>query len=929
MRFTRFGLQRWHTCRRTDACRLALNQVHSRFVAGVSSDKYDVVIVGGGIIGISCGWQLAQHGQRVVVLEQNTLTSGSTWHAAGLVTGFKGDPIISQLAYSGRALFKEIQEVEGQEIGWHETGSLAVARSDSSAMQLLYAYQNGKFLGHSHELITDFERAQELHPFIANSKGDFVLAVHSPHDGIVNPADATMAIAKRARKSGCEIRENTEAVDCVVENHRLRAVTLKSGETLECQNLICAGAVWTRGFLKNAFGECMPLGYGPHQYMISERIEGVSTKLPVVREFTHNLYCKPEVGGLMVGVFEPQPIPHIPDFVKERQLTNLVPSNVSNEVFEASVEKVENELEAALNCFPVLEATGMHQWLHGPDVHSHDHGFILGPLSDVDNVYVASGFNSQGIQCAPGIGIAMREWILNGYPKSESLGQSLASIGNHFENHNVRRCNPEIAKNDEWVYYRALESYGGTFTPHKPREQPETVRGLALKSPFYDALLEEGAVWGEAYGWERPMYFDPSLQKREPFQNEWEELSPHRSNGVTIPPEHYGWEFKNSGWFKFEQLESAHCRKECAVFDMTPFGKVSVTGIDALALLNYAVTGDVDRCNGSILYTCWCVPTTGGVNGDLTVCRIADQEFYCVLPAPDAYAFIKHLRYCGEKLGLSTNGNSGSTVKVKNATSEMATLAIMGPKSRKVFQQAYPDVAWDNDSFPFGTAQVIDAATGTRALRVSFAGELGWELHIPNESNIPMAIYKKMKSSAKEVDVALRDAGMFSLLQSLRVEKGFVHNGHDCHPDATPAECGLGFTVDWKKGDFAGKEALLAAKANGVRKRLVTFLLPNDLPDDFSACPTPHGHYSDIVYRDGQTVGQFTSVAYSHTLDQPIALGFVSLAGKPDAVKMKAFLESGHYEVDLVHRGSIIRVPVQVSLTCAVDPKGHRLQGSN
>jgi len=221
----------------------------------------------------------------------------------------------------------------------------------------------------------------------------------------------------------------------------------------------------------------------------------------------------------------------------------------------------------------------------------------------------------------------------------------------------------------------------------------------------------------------------------------------------------------------------------------------------------------------------------------------------------------------------------------------------------------------------------VDPASGTRVLRVSFVGELGWELHIPNHSGFPMNVYDRMFAAAERAGVDLRDAGMFSLLQSLRVEKGFVHNGHDIHPGATPAECGLGFTVDFKKGDFAGREPLLAAKASGPQKRLVTFLLPNELPDDADAIPTPGGHYNDIVYRNGQMVGQFTSVAYSHTLEQPIALGFVSLEGKPEGEKMKAFLEGGQYEVEIVQSGRIVRVPVKVSMSCAVDPKSKRVQG--
>jgi 4-methylaminobutanoate oxidase (formaldehyde-forming) len=650
--------------------------------------------------------------------------------------------------------------------------------------------------------------------------------------------------------------------------------------------------------LSHEIGEFAPLAYAPHQYMIFEKIDGVHNGLPVTREYDHRFYFKPEVGSFMLGIFESQPIPHIEDFIMKRNYDG-VPPDAENEVFSESYEKAGTHLEAAMEVFPVLQETGIRRWLHGPDVHSPDHGFVMGPMVSVDNAYIASGFNSQGIQCGPGVGLTLTEWILDGYPQT---------FKNHFQDLHVGRFNPNITKSDDWVSYRALEGYGGAYKPHMPREQVETVRGLALKSAFYDATVKSGGIFGETFGWERPLYFDPTYVKPEGAQNEWEELSPHPSSAPTPPYSVYQWEFKDSPWFEHEKAECLHCRNEVVAYDMSPFGKVTVEGKDALKLVQYAVTGQMDKPPGSITYTSFCL-NTGGILGDLTVCREAADKFYCVLPAADPFVFQKHLRTCQDALG------GGLDVKCTETTSDVATLSVMGPKSRPLMQALFPEVAWDNDAFPFGTFQPVKLGGVTmNALRISFAGELGWELHM--RSDQAMQVYDGLFNKATESAIDLKDAGMWALLNSLRIEKGFVHNGHDIHPKITPMEGGLAFTVDWKKGDFHGRPALVEAKKEGPKCRLVSFKFQDNMV-------TPHGHYADLVYRDGEKVGYLSSTGYSHVLDAPIGMGFVDLP-KDVCKKPKSWIEEGKYEIEIVHRGKIIRTPATASVGCLFDPKSRR-----
>ncbi|CAK0799883.1 unnamed protein product [Prorocentrum cordatum] len=929
-----FMAQVWQEA--SELVRLPLGGRLLRTIGGVYENYADQFFMNlRGVAGVSTAWALSQRGQSVLLLEQNSLTSGSTWHAAGLCTHFKGSPAIAQLSYFGRETFLQLER-EGEQIGWHQTGSLGIARSPAFARILLNSVVVGRELGHEHRVLCGPEGLAEvqrdIHPFVANPRDDFVLAVHSPNDGIVNPADATLALARRARRQGVEIWENAECVDMRLSGRQVRSVVVNSrehgrGVAVECGAVVLAASAWMRGLgkrLTRALVEAgeivdarrenaeIPLGYAPHQYTIFEPIPGVSNRLPVIREYDHKYYCKPEVGSFMLGVFEGQPIPTTPDFILQRSLSGIVPSDAANEVFEEDVDKAGAWFEGALENLPVLQATGIHRWLHGPDTHSPDHGFLLGPLLALDNAFVASGFNSQGVQTGPGVGTALAQWILDGYPSERDFAH-------HFEGQSAGRVSAWSASSDAWVTYRALECYGATYAPTFPREQDETCRGEARRSALHERTRQSNGIFGEGYGWERPMYFVSDEEMAEirrgvcvaggssntPLgpQNRWEELSPPESRGtaVTIPREHYSYDAEDSGFFRWERAEALHCRSEVAAFDMSPFGKVLVEGPGAEELVDAAIGGNV----ASVYLN----EKTGLMNGDLTVARLPDDSLYCVVPAADEQRFLAQLRRAKAALPLSA-------ARFSLVTERFATLAVMGPKSRLLLSAAYPRTDFSNEAFPFGTLQCL--AEGVRALRVSFSGELGWELHVDSECADAVAVYDHVFATARAARapaLPLRDGGMFALLESLRIERGFVHNGHDTHPFATPHECGLGFAVDLEKPFFLGQAALAARSPKRLRKRLVSVEFPKSGPE--------------VLYRHGKAVGHLTSGGFSHVLGRPIGLGFVSLEEKPEQLSVKKFVEEARrYSVEMTSsRGGIVRVPVRVVLGPLVDPRGRRAQG--
>lgn len=873
-----------------------------------STRAVDAVVIGGGIVGCAAARALAARGASVVLLEQNTLTSGTTWHAAGLLGTLKGSGLLQALATFGNNTYKEMNDASTGKslVGWTNTGSLAIARCADSMEQLVRQWQLAKGLGYTHHRIVTPQEIKEIHPFLRIE--GIVGGVYSPEDGICNPADVAIMMAKQARESGAIIKERTECVGIELDKGRQRIVSVQtdSGERISCGNAVICGGAWTKKLSRLAFGENrIPVAMIPHQYMIFDKTEGVGGHLPVTRDILHKYYLKPEVGGFMVGIFEGEPLPHLPDNVRARN-ANVVPMprDAKHEVYEESMEKMGRWLEAAMEHVPALNQVGVKQWLHGPDTHSPDHYPLIGRMPGTDNCFVATGFNSQGIQCAPGTGVALAESILDGAPHSIAADFSAADPSRIF---------PGLCEDAAWVEQRAAEGYGTTYSVHMPLEIFQSARGRRL-FPVHSKLVELGAVFGETYGWERPLYFlSPEERHQAPPA-----MAPSPYADPQGPPslEHHSlsWRRQSAEYFAAERRECLAARTSAALFDLSSFGKLRISGPRSLEVVQMCMTAEMDKPEGTVTYSLLC-NKRGGVLGDLTVARLGHDEFYVVTLSNQPAMVANHITRVAADLGIAA-----SACVIEDISEAKAVLAVNGPRSRDILAPL-ADAPLANEAFPPGTARLLAVAgVPLLALRVSFAGELGWELHCPAES--AAQLYAALLEAGGPLGMV--PAGYFALLNSLRVEKSFVHYGAEVSLTETPLEAGLAFACKLKPGqpDFVGKAALLAQQKVGWRKRLVSVQVPAGV--DVSL----FGHEQELLYRDGELVGALTSGGYSHTLGCAIGLGYVRGPPKVPQDWMKA----GTYEVEVPVRTeggdvALQRVPVTVSIKCLVDPRGERVRG--
>lgn len=717
-----------------------------------------------------------------------------------------------------------------------------------------------------------------------------------------------MWMAKDARSHGAVILERTACAGIKFDKDLRRVVNVRtdSGDEISCGSAVLCGGAWTKKLSHLMYGKnVVPVAMMPHQYVIFEKTEGAGNHLPVVRDVENKYYIKPEVGGFMVGIFEGEPLEHIPNNVRALNANATQKSREDeHEVYEESVEKAGRWLEAAMTHMPVLGEVGVKQWLHGPDTHSHDHSPLIGRLPGSDNAYIATGFNSQGIQCGPGAGLSLAETILDGAPHS---------IGCDFSEAEPSRVFPDLCEDAQWVEMRAAEGYGKTFSIQYPLEVAESARGRRL-SPIHSELLQAGAVFGETYGWERPLYFPRPEERRTSTEHSpFEDLS--------IPsPSHCAFSFQRAKaeFFPAQGRECIAARETAALFDLSSFGKLRVSGPQALDVLQMCMTADMDKEIGRGTYSLFC-DTRGGIQGDLAVTRLAAEEFYVTTISPQPAKVTDQLN----RVALTLSTAPGGCI-VEDITESKAILALNGPRARTILKALCEDTL-DNDSFPPYTAQhVVVAGMEVMALRVSFAGELGWELHCKAEE--APNLYKALLAAGSEH--GLVPGGLMALLNSLRLEKNFVHYGGEINPTVTPLEAGLAFACKLKadQPDFVGKSAILAQRKEGWTKRLVSVKAS---ATDMNKCSPVSlwGHEQELIYRNGELVGALTSGGHSHTLGHAIGQGFIH---GPPKVPAK-WLQEGSYEVEVpVQMDGAVglqRFPVEVSTRCLVDPEGFRILG--
>lgn len=804
------------------------------------------VVIGGGIVGCSTAYHLAKLGWEVVLLERKKLTSGTTFHAAGLVGQLRSNANITQLLGYSVDLYKTLSEETGLETGWKMNGGLRLACNQERWTEVKRQATTAHSFGLEMELLSAKE-AQDLWPLM--QVDDVVGAAFMPTDGQANPSDITQSLAKGARMAGARIFEDTKVLSVDVEKGVIKGVKTEKGY-IECAVVIACCGQWTRNFAKTV-GVNVPLVSMEHQYMVTERIEGVSADLPTLRDPDRLTYYKEEVGGLVMGGYEPNPI----DWAHG----GVVPKGFHYSLLDSNFDHFEQLMELSLGRVPALENAGIKELVNGPESFTPDGNFIVGEAPELKNFFVGAGFNAFGIAAGGGAGMALAEWVNKGEPPFDLWPADIRRFGRpHFD--------------DDWIRTRTMEAYGKHYTMAWPSEEHDSGRPCR-KSPLYNTLLGEGAVFGEKLGWERPNWFAD------------------KDKGEV---QHDIYTFERPNWHAAVGREHKAAREAAVLFDQTSFAKFALKGPHAEAALGWIAANDVAKPVGSLIYT-QMLNDRAGIECDLTVVRVADDEFYIVTGT----GYATH-----DFNWISRNIPEGMNAQLFDITSANTVLSLMGPRARDILEAVTGDDV-SNTGFAFGTAKTIGiAGCPVHALRVTYVGELGWELHLPVE--YAARVYAALQEAGAKH--GLRNAG-YRAIETLRLEKGYRAWSSDIGPDHTPDEAGLGWAVKMRKNiDFKGRAAVEKQRASGKKKMLATFVADADV--------ILLGR--ETIYRNGKRVGWLSSAGYGYTLGKSIGMGYIRDDEGVDAEYVKA----GEYELDV----ATLRVPCTVSLAPLYDPKMERVK---
>ncbi len=769
-----------------------------------------VVIIGGGVVGCSVAYHLAKLGWKdVVLLERKQLTSGTTWHAAGLIGQLRASSNMTKLARYSAELYRGLEEETGVATGLRQVGSVSVALTEERREELYRQAAMARAFGVPVEELSPKEvKGRYEHISLEGVTG----GVWLPTDGQADPANIALALAKGARQNGALIKERVKVNAISRSGRRVTGVDWASDDGtaqghIACDMIVNCAGMWGHEVGRMA-GVNVPLHACEHFYIVTEAISGL-TQMPVLRVPDECAYYKEDAGKFLLGAFEPNSKPWG---------MNGIPDSFEFDQLPEDFDHFEPILEAACSRMPMLAEAGIHTFFNGPESFTPDDAYHLGLAPEMDNVWVACGFNSIGIQSAGGAGHALSQWMDSG-EKPFDLGDV-----------DISRMQP-FQGNKHYLFERSKETLGLLYADHFPYLQKKTARGVR-RTPFHHHLLEQGAVMGEIAGWERANWFANEDQERE-----------------------YRYSWKRQNWFENAAAEHTAIRTNVGMYDMSSFGKLRVEGPDAEAFLNYVGGGDYSVPVGKIVYTQF-LNNRGGIEADVTVTRLSETVYLVVTPAATRQADQTWMmRHKGE-----------FNVVITDVTAGEGVLAVMGPKAREVLQAVSP-ASFSNAVNPFGTAQEIELGFGlARVHRVTYVGELGWEIYVSSD----------MAGHAFEV---LHEAGQahgmklcgMHMMDSCRIEKGFRHFGHDITCEDHVLEAGLGFAVKTAKPDFIGRDAVLRKKDEGLNARMVQFRLTD---------PEPLLYHNEPLLRDGEIVGYLSSGNYGHHLGGAMGMGYVPCKGE-------------------------------------------------
>ena len=804
------------------------------------------LIIGGGVIGCSVAYHLAKLGwSDVVLLERKRLTCGTTWHAAGLIAQLRATANMTRLAKYSQELYGNLEAETGVATGFRQVGSITVALTCERREEIYRQAAMARAFGVDVEEISP-QIVQEKYPHL-NIEG-VAGAVFVPKDGQGDPANIALALAKGARQAGARVVEGVRVTGMTRAARRITVVdwTDSKGESghMTCDMIVNCAGMWGHEVGRMA-GVNVPLHACEHFYIVTEPIAGLKA-LPVLRVPDECAYYKEDAGKMLLGAFEPHSKPWG---------MGGIPAEFEFDQLPEDFDHFEPILEAAVNRMPMLASAGIHTFFNGPESFTPDDAYHLGLAPEMDNVWIAAGFNSIGIQSAGGAGMALSQWM-DGGEKPFDLGDV-----------DIARMQP-FQGNRTYLFERSKETLGLLYADHFPYLQKTTARGVR-RTPFHNHLAAEGAVFGEIAGWERANWFARDGQERE-----------------------YEYSWGRQNWFENWAEEHRAVRDNVGMYDMSSFGKLRVEGPDAEAFLNHVCGADMSVPVSKIVYTQF-LNARAGIEADVTVTRVAETAYLVVTPAATRLADQTWLRrHLGDYRAVITDVTPGEGV-----------LAVMGPKARQLLQAVSPG-NFSNDANPFGTAVEIELGMGlARAHRVSYVGELGWELYVSSD----MAGYAFETLREAGQDFGLRLCGMH-MMDSCRIEKAFRHFGHDITCEDHVLEAGLGFAVKTTKPDFIGRDAVLRKKDQGLARRMVQFRLTD---------PEPMLYHNEPIVRDGGIVGYLSSGSYGHTLGGAIGMGYVPCAGESADV-----LLASDYQIDVAGA----RFKAEASLRPMYDPKSDRVR---
>ncbi len=808
------------------------------------------VIIGGGVSGCSVAYHLSKLGWTdIVLLERKQLTCGTTWHAAGLIGQLRNSKNLTRLSRYSAELYGKLEEETGIATGMRRNGSISVAITSERMEELRRQASLARAFDIEAEELGPNE-ILELYPYLNVS--DVTGGIYMPTDGQCDPANIAMALAKGARNNGAKILEGFAVTEVLESDGRVSGVKwLKDSKDdpgegqIQTDIVVNSAGMWARE-LASRSNIALPLHACEHFYVVSEAIDGLP-RLPSLRVPDECAYYKEDAGKILLGTFEPKAKPWG---------MNGIPEDFCFDELPEDFEHLEPLLEIAINRFPVLGETGIHTFFNGPESFTPDDRYYLGEAPELRGYWVAAGYNSIGIVSSGGAGYALANWINEGEPPFD-----LWEV-------DIRRAQP-FQTNKRYLHDRVSESLGLLFADHFPYRQVETARGIR-RSPIHDNLLSKGGVMGELAGWERANWFADKDQKAA-----------------------YDYSWGRQSWFGNVAREHEAIRNDVGLYDMSSFGKIRVEGRDVVSYLNYVCANQIDVPVGNIVYTQMLNPR-GGIECDLTVARLSETAFLLVVPAASVQRDLAWLR---------RHLSDDLFVVITDVTAAESVLCVMGPRSREFLQSVSPD-DWSNDEHPFGKMKQVEIGYGiARAHRVTYVGELGYEIYISTDQ--AAHIFETLVEAGE--DFGLKLCGLHAM-DSCRLEKAYRHFGHDISDEDHVLEAGLGFAVKTDKEKFIGRDAVLERREKGLTQRLMQFKLED---------PDPLLYHNEPIVCENELIGYLTSGNYGHSLGAAIGMGYV-----PCEDKSVDDLLSASYQLEIAGE----RFSATASLKPFYDPKSERVK---